>query len=77
MGDHDDMTEEFGECGDNFDNAEEVQGHDGEAVVCILQKLLYAPKQAQLPQRNAIFRTRCTIDSKVRNAVQRMWSPNL
>ena len=38
-------------------------------VVCILQKLLFAPKQAQLTQWNAIFYTRCTINSKVCNVI--------
>lgn len=38
-------------------------------VVFILQKLIFAPKQAQLTQRNVIFRTRCTINLKVCNVI--------
>ncbi|XP_020672881.1 uncharacterized protein LOC110092596 [Dendrobium catenatum] len=44
---------------------EEIPGDDGEPVVCVLQKLLFAPTQHNKSQRNAIFRTKCTIKGKV------------
>ncbi|XP_020694313.1 uncharacterized protein LOC110108140 [Dendrobium catenatum] len=44
---------------------EEVAGDEGEPVVCVLQKLLLAPNQNTKTQRNAIFKSKCTIKEKV------------
>ncbi|XP_028555177.1 uncharacterized protein LOC114580768 [Dendrobium catenatum] len=44
---------------------EDLQADDGEPVVCVLQKLLIAPRQPNNSQRNSIFRTRCTINGQV------------
>ncbi|XP_020692917.1 uncharacterized protein LOC110107098 [Dendrobium catenatum] len=44
---------------------EELMPDDGEAVVCILERLLLAPRQPVTSQRNAIFCTRCTIGGRV------------
>ncbi|PKU84124.1 RNA-directed DNA polymerase [Dendrobium catenatum] len=44
---------------------EDITADEGEAVVCILERLLLAPRQPTASQRNAIFRTRCTINGKV------------
>ncbi|KAI0498175.1 hypothetical protein KFK09_021416 [Dendrobium nobile] len=44
---------------------EEVEGDEGEPVMCILEKLLLASRQVSPTQRNAIFKTKCTISGKV------------
>ncbi|KAI0500729.1 hypothetical protein KFK09_018945 [Dendrobium nobile] len=44
---------------------EEVVGDEGDPVLCVLQKLLLAPSQGTYSQRNAIFRSKCTIKGKV------------
>lgn len=54
-GENEEVVKEFGECGDEFVDANVVHGNEGEAIVCILQKLLFAPRQAQLTLRNAIY----------------------
>lgn len=45
-----------------YDNleVEDVHGDEGETITCVLEKLLMAPRQSTLPQRHAIFRTKCT-----------------
>ncbi|KAJ4707018.1 RNA-directed DNA polymerase [Melia azedarach] len=53
---------------DDYDDGEEVDvvdGDEGEAVSCIVQKLLLAPKKEEETQQNKIFRTRGTIKNKV------------
>ncbi|KAI0529011.1 hypothetical protein KFK09_001556 [Dendrobium nobile] len=49
----------------NDDVFEELTPDEGEAVVCILERLLLAPRLPTASQRNAIFRTRCTIGGRV------------
>ncbi|XP_020700281.1 uncharacterized protein LOC110112409 [Dendrobium catenatum] len=44
---------------------EEVTGDVGEPLICVMEKLLLAPKQPCTSQRNALFRTKCTIGGKV------------
>ncbi|KAI0527329.1 hypothetical protein KFK09_002929 [Dendrobium nobile] len=44
---------------------EDVSGDVGEPLMCVLEKLLLAPKQPCKSQRNALFRTKCTIGGKV------------
>ncbi|XP_028556143.1 uncharacterized protein LOC114581024 [Dendrobium catenatum] len=44
---------------------EDVDGDDGEPVVCVLQRLLLAPRRPAKTQRNALFKTKCTIKGKV------------
>lgn len=44
---------------------EELEGDEGEPLVCICEKLLMAPRQSTLTQQHAIFRTKCTIKGKV------------
>ncbi|XP_020697731.1 uncharacterized protein LOC110110544 [Dendrobium catenatum] len=44
---------------------EEVHGDDGEPLICVIQKLLLAPRTPNHSQRNALFKTRCTIQGKV------------
>ncbi|XP_020678608.1 uncharacterized protein LOC110096825 [Dendrobium catenatum] len=44
---------------------EDVHGDDGEPLVCVLHKLLLAPRNPNASQRNALFHTRCTIQGKV------------
>lgn len=58
------------ECGgetfhDDYGEVELLQGDEGERVVCIIEKLLLLPKKQNMSQRNALFRTRCTIKQKV------------
>ncbi|PKU80524.1 RNA-directed DNA polymerase [Dendrobium catenatum] len=55
---------------EDLENAEEeetddVVADDGEPLICILEKLLLAPRQNINSQRHALFRTRCTIGGKV------------
>ncbi|KAJ4706782.1 RNA-directed DNA polymerase [Melia azedarach] len=53
---------------DDYDDGEEVDvvdGDEGEAVSCIVQKLLLAPKREEETQQNKIFRMRGTIKNKV------------
>lgn len=69
LGGNDPNGDYYSECRDAFAEAELVPSDDGDPVVCILQKLLFAPKQAQLTQHNAIFRTHCTINTKVYNVI--------
>ncbi|XP_020700689.2 uncharacterized protein LOC110112721 [Dendrobium catenatum] len=44
---------------------EDVEADDGEPLICILEKLLLAPRQSSPSQRHALFRTRCTVNGKV------------
>ncbi|KAI0512356.1 hypothetical protein KFK09_012995 [Dendrobium nobile] len=46
-------------------DSEDVPADEGEALVCVLEKLLLAPRQSTSPQRHSMFKTRCTIGSKV------------
>ena len=46
--------------GEDFDEAELVEGDEGDPVVCIIQRLLLT-KQQEVSQRHSIFRTHCTI----------------
>ncbi|PON35024.1 Aspartic peptidase, active site [Parasponia andersonii] len=62
-------VEHFGDVEEDFDGAEIVPGDEGDQVVCIVQKLLLAPKQPQPVQRHVIFRTRYTIKKRVCNVI--------
>ncbi|PKU77096.1 hypothetical protein MA16_Dca001702 [Dendrobium catenatum] len=44
---------------------EDVEGDVGEPLICVMQKLLVAPRQPCSSQRNALFRTKCTIGGNV------------
>ncbi|PKU85169.1 RNA-directed DNA polymerase [Dendrobium catenatum] len=44
---------------------EDLAADEGDQVVCVMERLLLAPRQPSVSQRNAIFRTRCTINGKV------------
>ncbi|PKU73240.1 RNA-directed DNA polymerase [Dendrobium catenatum] len=44
---------------------EDVVGDEGEPVVCILEKLLLAPRKSGQSQRHSIFKTKCTLMGKV------------
>ncbi|XP_020683521.2 uncharacterized protein LOC110100366 [Dendrobium catenatum] len=50
---------------DNADNIEDVEGDEGDPLICVIQKLLIAPRQSIASQRNAIFKMKCTISGKV------------
>ncbi|XP_028554101.1 uncharacterized protein LOC110105612 [Dendrobium catenatum] len=45
--------------------SEDVHADEGESLVCVLEKLLLAPRQTVDSQRHSIFKTRCTIGGKV------------
>ncbi|KAI0495115.1 hypothetical protein KFK09_025262 [Dendrobium nobile] len=47
------------------EEVEDVLGDEGEPLVCILEKLLLAPRKVTESQRHAIFKTKCTIAGKV------------
>ncbi|PKU69720.1 RNA-directed DNA polymerase [Dendrobium catenatum] len=44
---------------------EEVVPDDGEPLICVMEKMLLAPRQTPTSQRNAVFKTRCTVYGKV------------
>ncbi|KAI0511898.1 hypothetical protein KFK09_012532 [Dendrobium nobile] len=44
---------------------EELAPDTGEPLVCVMEKILLAPRQPQNSQRNSVFKTRCTISGKV------------
>ncbi|KAI0493337.1 hypothetical protein KFK09_027614 [Dendrobium nobile] len=44
---------------------EEVPADEGEPFIGVMEKLLLAPRQPNVSQRHAIFKTRCTISGKV------------
>ncbi|KAI0495171.1 hypothetical protein KFK09_025321 [Dendrobium nobile] len=50
---------------DTADALEEVGGDEGEPLVCVIQKLLLAPRLTDKSQRNRIFKTKGTINGKV------------
>ncbi|KAI0493184.1 hypothetical protein KFK09_027460 [Dendrobium nobile] len=60
-----DEEEDDCEVGGQEEVPEDVAGDEGEAVVCVLQRLLLAPRQPTESQRNALFKTKCTIKGKV------------
>ncbi|PKU62072.1 RNA-directed DNA polymerase [Dendrobium catenatum] len=49
----------------NAELEEEISPDSGEPLVCVMEKILLAPRQQQNSQRNAVFKTRCTINGKV------------
>ncbi|XP_062098356.1 uncharacterized protein LOC133804215 [Humulus lupulus] len=55
--------------GDEYFDADFLPGDEGDPVVCILEKLLLAPHQPSPSQRNSLFRTRCTVNTKVCDVV--------
>ncbi|XP_028547476.1 uncharacterized protein LOC110104104 [Dendrobium catenatum] len=62
-GEEDEDIEE--DSGEADAEAEDVRGDEGEPLVCVLQKLLIAPRRPVRTQRNALFKTKCTIKGKV------------
>ncbi|PKU76596.1 hypothetical protein MA16_Dca001201 [Dendrobium catenatum] len=56
--------EEDWEC-TGEEELEDVVADEGEPMICVLQKLLLAPRQTPNSQRNALFNTKCTIQGKV------------
>lgn len=48
---------------------EDILGDDGESLSCIMERILIVPKQSQISQRHAIFKTRCIIAGKVRELI--------
>ena len=50
---------------DEPDQHEEAKPNDGDMVTLIIQWLLLTPLKELHPMRHAIFKTRCTIASKV------------
>ncbi|KAI0495130.1 hypothetical protein KFK09_025277 [Dendrobium nobile] len=53
------------EEGEPEDTQEDVGGDEGEPLICVLQKLLLAPRLTDQSQRNRLFKTKCTIKGKV------------
>ncbi|KAI0529675.1 hypothetical protein KFK09_002229 [Dendrobium nobile] len=46
-------------------DVEDVCADEGDPLVCVLEKLLLAPRKPVLSQRHSIFKTKCTIGGKV------------
>ncbi|KAI0509958.1 hypothetical protein KFK09_010558 [Dendrobium nobile] len=49
----------------NEQDFEDLQADEGDPLVCVMEKLLIAPRQPGTSQRHAICRTRCTVNGKV------------
>ncbi|KAI0493237.1 hypothetical protein KFK09_027513 [Dendrobium nobile] len=47
------------------EEVENILADKGEPLICVMEKLLLAPRQTSNSQHHAIFRTRCTINGKV------------
>ncbi|XP_020696471.1 uncharacterized protein LOC110109634 [Dendrobium catenatum] len=58
----DEVEEKDAECDELH---EDVEGDEGEHLVCVMEKLLLAPKQSTVSQRNALFKIKCTVSGKV------------
>ncbi|XP_028555630.1 uncharacterized protein LOC110104616 [Dendrobium catenatum] len=58
------IDQEVDEANQDCDS-EDVPADEGEALVCVLERLLLAPRQSANLQRHSIFKTRCTIGGKV------------
>ncbi|KAA0038206.1 uncharacterized protein E6C27_scaffold270G00430 [Cucumis melo var. makuwa] len=55
--------EEGQEDDDSDDNSHEVSTPDeGDQLSCVVQRILFTPTADRIPQRNSLFRTRCTIN---------------
>ncbi|KAI0491611.1 hypothetical protein KFK09_025871 [Dendrobium nobile] len=61
--DHDASLEQIDEVKEN--SAEDLEADEGDPLICVIEKLLIAPRQQVDSQRNAIFKMRCTINGKV------------
>ncbi|XP_028553218.1 uncharacterized protein LOC114580290 [Dendrobium catenatum] len=60
-----DVEDVQGEQEEQEPELEEVSPDVGEPLICVLEKVLLAPRQRTISQRHAIFKTRCTIGGKV------------
>lgn len=49
----------------NSYEVEEIEGHEGEVLTCVLEKILLAPQQLSPSQHHSIFKTWNTINDKV------------
>ncbi|XP_020674167.2 uncharacterized protein LOC110093578 [Dendrobium catenatum] len=52
-------------AGDDDQEAEDVIADEADPVMCVMERFLLAPRMPNSSQRNAIFRTRCTVNGKV------------
>ena len=60
------MTIEEGQEDNDSDDFFEISTPDeGDQLSCVIQRILFTPTAGQIPQRNSLFRTRCTINDKV------------
>ncbi|XP_020695767.2 uncharacterized protein LOC110109168 [Dendrobium catenatum] len=58
--------EELGNNNNEFEEeVEDVVGDEGDPLICVLQKLILALRRPAKTQRNALFKTKCTIKGKV------------
>ena len=58
-------TIEEGQEGYSDDIFEISTPDEGDQLSCVVQRILFTPTTEQIPQRNSLFRTRCTINYKV------------
>lgn len=52
-----------------LDEVEIIGGYEGERFTRILQRILLVPREPEQSQEHEIFRTRCTINTKVCNVI--------
>lgn len=61
-----DLEEAFEDAdNDTLEGVEFTKEDEGDRFICIIQRLLFAPKESKPTQRHNIFRTKCTINKKV------------